>query len=185
MTIFEFEKYIFSNNENLKVNPEEIEEYYQLNINDFILTFNLVKAIYAKIPIKAPSINKFRSNFMLYPSSDISEIKSYCYQFADKSYLEDTTWIKFDEIIINTPFPRDINKTRFLKSQKFYEIKESEYIHFIRIIDKKLVGDFSPLSFEIDIINTIILNKRKQELFDKLRDSIFSNSIEGFDYEIY
>ena len=50
---------------------------------------------------------------------------------------------------------------------------------------KKLKGDFSPLDFEVDVINTIILNKRKQDLFDKLRDSIYNNSTRGVDYEIY
>ena len=60
-----------------------------------------------------------------------------------------------------------------------------EYIHFVRILDKKLVGDFSPISFEEEIINTILLNNRKQDLFDKLRDSIYNNSTRGVDYEIY
>ena len=50
---------------------------------------------------------------------------------------------------------------------------------------KKLIGDYSPLSFEEDIVNTILLNNRKQELFDNLRDSIFNNSVRGVDYEIY
>ena len=58
-------------------------------------------------------------------------------------------------------------------------------MHFIRILDKKLIGDFSPISFEEEIINTILLNNRKQDLFDNLRDSIFSNSVKGVDYEIY
>ena len=185
LILFEFEKYLFSTTIKNPVSYGDIVTYYEENKNDFILPFNLVKALYAKIPLQAPSINQFRSDFLRYPLSDTSEIRSYCFQFAEKSFLEDSTWIKFDEIIINTPFPRDIDKTSFLKTRKFYEIKEEKFIHFIKILDKKLIGDYSPLSFEIDIINTILLNKRKQELFDNLRDSIFINSIEGVDYEIY
>ena len=185
LILFEFEKYLFSTTIKNPISYGDIVTYYEENKNDFILPFNLVKALYAKIPLQAPSINQFRSDFLRYPLSDISEIRSYCFQFAEKSFLEDSTWIKFDEIIINTPFPRDIDKTSFLKTRKFYEIKEEKFIHFIKILDKKLIGDYSPLSFEVDIINTILLNKRKQELFDNLRDSIFINSIEGVDYEIY
>tara|TARA_Y100001960_G_scaffold329542_1_gene421188 strand:- start:1344 stop:2180 length:837 start_codon:yes stop_codon:yes gene_type:complete len=185
LILFEFEKYLFSTTIKNPVSYGDIVTYYEENKNDFILPFNLVKALYAKIPLQAPSINQFRSDFLRYPLSDTSEIRSYCFQFAEKSFLEDSTWIKFDEIIINTPFPRDIDKTSFLKTRKFYEIKEEKFIHFIKILDKKLIGDYSPLSFEVDIINTILLNKRKQELFDNLRDSIFINSIEGVDYEIY
>ena len=185
LILFEFEKYLFSTTIKNPVSYGDIVTYYEENKNDFILPFNLVRALYAKIPLQAPSINQFRSDFLRYPLSDTSEIRSYCFQFAEKSFLEDSTWIKFDEIIINTPFPRDIDKTSFLKTRKFYEIKEEKFIHFIKILDKKLIGDYSPLSFEVDIINTILLNKRKQELFDNLRDSIFINSIEGVDYEIY
>ena len=185
LILFEFEKYLFSTTIKNPVSYGDIVTYYEENKNDFILPFNLVRALYAKIPLQAPSINQFRSDFLRYPLSDTSEIRSYCFQFAEKSFLEDSTWIKFDEIIINTPFPRDIDKTSFLKTRKFYEIKEEKFIHFIKILDKKLIGDYSPLSFEVDIINTILLNKRKQELFDNLRDSIFTNSIEGVDYEIY
>ena len=185
LILFEFEKYLFSTTIKKPISYGDIVTYYEENKNDFILPFNLVRALYAKIPLQAPSINQFRSDFLRYPLSDTSEIRSYCFQFAEKSFLEDSTWIKFDEIIINTPFPRDIDKTSFLKTRKFYEIKEEKFIHFIKILDKKLIGDYSPLSFEVDIINTILLNKRKQELFDNLRDSIFINSIEGVDYEIY
>ena len=86
---------------------------------------------------------------------------------------------------MNVPFPADIDRVRFLKTTSYYETRDEEYIHFVRILDKKLVGDFSPISFEEEIINTILLNNRKQELFDKLRDSIYHNSTRGVDYEIY
>ena len=86
---------------------------------------------------------------------------------------------------MNVPFSGEVDKINFLKSRTYHEIKEEGYVHFIRILDKKLIGDFSPISFEEEIINTILLNNRKQDLFDNLRDSIFSNSVKGVDYEIY
>ena len=185
LILFEFEKYVFSNNKNFDVTAKEIESYYNENINDFILPYNLVKTLYAKLPVNAPSINSFRRDILNYPKSDLADIRSYCYQFAEKSYLEDTIWVKFEDLIINTPFPREIDKTEFLKYRKFYEFNDDGFIHFIRLLDKKVIGDFSPISFEADVINTILINNRKQELFDKLQDSIFSNSLKGIDYDIY
>ncbi len=185
LILFEFEKYLFTNSSVIDISEDEILNYYNNNIDDFILPFNLIKAIYAKIPYDAPSLSSFRNNLRRYPNSDTTEIISYCYQFAEKSFLEDSTWIKFDDIILNVPFQPNIDKIRFLNSRNYYEVREGNFIHFIRILDKKLVGDFSPISFEEDIINTILLNNRKQELFDKLRDSIFNNSVRGIDYEIF
>ena len=185
LMLFEFEKYLFSNSNNINISKQEINEYYEKNSDDFILPFNLVRAIYAKIPDDAPSINVFRNNLRKYPNSDTTELISYCFQFAEKSFLEDSTWIKFDDIIMNIPFPADVDKVKFLTRRTYYETRENEHIHFLRVLDKKLIGDFSPISYEEEIINTILLNNRKQELFDKLRDSIYNNSTKGVDYEIY
>ncbi len=185
LVLFEFEKYLLATSFNEQISNQEIINYYQENKNDFILPFNLVKTLYAKIPDDAPAINTFRNNLRNYPNADTTEIISYCFQFAEKSFLEDSSWIKFDDILMNVPFPGEIDKINFLKSRAYHEIRDDRYIHFIRILDKKLIGDFSPISFEEEIINTILLNNRKQDLFDNLRDSIFSNSVKGVDYEIY
>ena len=185
LMLFEFEKYLFANSNTTDISIDEIVDYYEENIEDFILPFNLVKALYVKVPFDAPSINVFRNNLRKYPNVDTSEIVSYSFQFAEKSFLEDSTWIKFDDIMMNLPFPADTDRTRFLRTRTYYESRDDQYIYFLRILDKKFVGDFSPISFEEEIINTILLNNRKQELFDKLRDSIYNNSIRGVDYEIY
>ena len=83
LILFEFEKYLFSNNKSFEINTKDIESYYNENINDFILPYNLVKTLYAKVPVNAPSINSFRRDILNYPKSDLEDIKSYCYQFAE------------------------------------------------------------------------------------------------------
>ena len=184
LILYEFEKLIFMTNKIPEVRLEEVKKYYDKNINDFILRYNLVKALYVELPLDSPNLSSFISDFKNYPKVDKSSFRSYIYQFSEKSFLEDSIWIKFDDIIMNTDFPNNIDKNRFLKLNNYYRVNSDSKAQFFRFIDKKLVGDFSPLSFETDIINTIILNKRKQDLFNKLRDSIFFNSKEGLDYEI-
>ncbi len=185
LLLFEFEKFIFSTKRNQEITSDEIKKYYSQNVEDFILPYNLVKALYVKVSLEAPDLNNFISNFRKYPNIDANQIRSYCYQFAEKSFLEDSTWIKFDDIILGSPFPASMDKKYFLNTRNFYQIRDNQYVYLYKILDKKLIGDFSPIDFEVDVINTIILNKRKQDLFDKLRDSIFINSTKGLDYEVY
>ena len=185
LIMFEYEKYIYQNNTNFSASKEEIKAYYENNIEDFILQFDLIKALYAKIPKEAPEINAFRKLLKNYPNSEINEIRSYCFRFAEKSYLEDTVWIKFDDILFNNPLMLMENKSQFLKTKSYIENSDNNFYFFVKILDKRIVGENSPLSFESSIINAIILNKKKQEIFDKLRDSIFVNSKKGIDYEIY
>ena len=185
LILFEYEKIMYQNNIEFLVSDEELNKYYENNIKDFVLSFDLVKALYAKIPVDAPDIISFRKRIKEYPDSDINEIRSYCFQFAEKSFLEDTIWVKLDEIILNNPLLLINDKSQFLKKNTYVENVDENYYFFLKIVDKRLIGETSPLSFESNVINAIILNKRKQELFDKLRDSIFVNSKKGIDYEIF
>ena len=185
LILFEYEKITYQNNIDFLVSDEELNKYYENNIKDFVLPFDLVKALYAKIPIDAPDIGGFRKIIKEHPDSDINAIRSYCFQFAEKSFLEDTIWVKLDEIILNNPLLLINDKSQFLKRNTYVENVDENHYFFLKILDKRLIGETSPLSFESNVINAIILNKRKQELFDKLRDSIFVNSKKGIDYEIF
>ena len=185
LLLFEFVKLMLMSNPSQEVSLVELENYYDENIEDFILPFNLVQALYAKISLQVPGLNTFISDLRRYPNTDTDKVLSFIYQFSEKSFIEDSIWVKFDDIVIGTPFPNNIDKNNFLKNRTFYQMRDDEYVYLIKILDKKLKGDFSPLNFEVDVINTIILNKRKQDLFDKLRDSIFINSTKGVDYEIF
>ena len=185
LILFEYEKITYQNNIDFLVSDEELNTYYENNIKDFVLPFDLVKALYAKVPVDAPDIGSFRKIIKEYPDSDINEIRSYCFRFAEKSFLEDTIWVKLDEIILNNPLLLINDKSQFLKRNTYVENVDENYYFFLKILDKRLIGETSPLSFESNVINAIILNKRKQKLFDKLRDSIFVNSKKGIDYEIF
>ena len=63
-----------------------------LNKDDFILPFNLIKTIYAKLPLDAPSINNFRNNLRKYPNSDTSEVISLMYPFSLREILHTFTY---------------------------------------------------------------------------------------------
>ena len=185
LILFEYEKITYQNNIDFVVSDEELNTYYESNIKDFVLHVDLVKALYAKIPVDAPNIGRFRKIIKEHPDSDINEMRSYCFQFAEKSFLEDTIWVKLDDIILNNPLLLINDKSQFLQRNTYVENVDENHYFFLKIVDKRLIGETSPLSFESNVINAIILNKRKQKLFDKLRDSIFVNSKKGIDYEIF
>ena len=115
----------------------------------------------------------------------LKEIKSYAFQFAEKSFLDDSVWVDFDELIATTPLRNINDNSFFLNYNKFLEENDNNYYYFIKIVDYKLAGDISPLSFEYEIIKAIILNKRKKDLLDKLQDSIYLEFIDKIDYEVF
>ena len=148
LILFEYEKITYQNNIDFLVSDEELNTYYENNIKDFVLPFDLVKALYAKIPVDAPDIGTFRKIIKEYPDSDINEIRSYCFQFAEKSFLEDTIWVKLDEIILNNPLLLINDKSQFLKRNTYVENVDENYYFFLKI---------SFLLFQVTLIRVLRL----------------------------
>ena len=185
LILYEYENELLLNNINYSISDSAISKYYTENIKDFLLGSKIVRCLYTKIPLDAPDIIKFKTLIKRYPESDINDIKSYSFQFAEQYFLDDSIWLDFEELIINTPFIELDQESSYLLKNKFLENKDDQFHYFIKIIDFKKPGDISPISFEYDIIKAILLNDRKKELLNKLQDSIYLKFIDQVEYEIY
>lgn len=185
LILYEYENDLISNKTDFSISDFEIENYYAENIKDFILASEIVRCLYSKIPLEAPELIKFKTLISKYPKSSLDEIKSYSFQFSEKHFLDDSIWIEFNELIANTPLIDIEDNISFLKYNKFLETSDENYYYFINIIEYKLSGDVSPLSFESDIIKAILLNKKKKFLLNKLQDSIYLKFVDQIDYEIF
>ena len=185
LILYQYENELLLNNINYSISDSAISKYYTENIKDFLLGSKIVRCLYTKIPLDAPDIIKFKTLIKRYPESDINDIKSYSFQFAEQYFLDDSIWLDFEELIINTPFIELDKESSYLLKNKFLENKDDQFHYFIKIIDFKKPGDISPISFEYDIIKAILLNDRKKELLNKLQDSIYLKFIDQVEYEIY
>lgn len=185
LILYQYENELLSNNINFLISDSSIIKYYNENIKDFILGSKIVRCLYTKIPLDAPDLIKFKTLMKRYPESNINDIKSYSFQFAEQYFLDDSIWLDFEDLIINTPFIELNQEFSYLLNNKLLENQDDEFHYFIKIIDYKTPGDISPISFEYDIIKAILLNDRKKELLNKLQDSIYLKFIDQVQYEIY
>ena len=185
MILYQYENELLLNNISYSISDSAISKYYTENIKDFLLGSKIVRCLYTKIPLDAPDIIKFKTLIKRYPESDINDIKSYSFQFAELYFLDDSIWLDFEDLIINTPFIELNQEFSYLLNNKLLENQDDEFRYFIKIIDYKTPGDISPISFEYDIIKAILLNDRKKELLNKLQDSIYLKFIDQVQYEIY
>ena len=143
LLIYKYEQNLIQQKLDTVVTKEQIEEYYSKNTSNFILTQNLVKGIYIKIPRSAPTIWKVRKWYKSDEEEDVKELEAYCFQHATQTDYFDNEWISFDEILSKMPnlynTPENILKTR-----KNIEIRDDEYYYFLRIISYKPTGETIP-----------------------------------------
>lgn len=185
LMVHSYEKKYIEKHLNTDVSSGNIQKYYDEKSHNFLLKQNIIKCIYVQVPKNAPNLNQFRRNFRAYPDANLEDIKSYCSQFAIKSFLEDTTWLIFDEVIFGTPLEELQNPTQFLENTKFSETSDKDYIYFLKIFAFKISDEVSPLEFIREDIENIIINKRKIALKKELEEKIYDEALQNNVFEIY
>ncbi len=185
LIVHNFEKQYILNNLNTEVSPEDIRQYYEEKSDNFLLKQNIIRCIYAQIPSNAPDLNQFRRNFRAYPESNLEDIRSYCSRFSVKSFLEDSLWVIFDDVINGTPLESIQNKTDFLSRNTYSETTRDDQIHFLKIFDFKISDEISPLEYIREDIRNIIINKRKLTLKKELEERIYNEAREENLFEIH
>jgi hypothetical protein len=185
LMVHEFEKYYINQHLDKQISEEEINSYYNEKFENFILRQNIIRCLFAEVPVEAPQIADFRKLIRSYPETDLEEIQSYCYRFASKSSLESELWLNFDEVIANTPVANIQDKVTFLKNNSYVEVSNENNYYFIRLLDYKISDQISPLEYIRDDIESILINKKKIDLRKQLEEDIYNSAIKNNEFQIY
>jgi len=140
--------------------------------------------IYVKVSRKAPGIDKLKKWYKSDNMKDREQMASYCHQFAENFYLDDTSWLLFDDLLKEIPI-QTYNKELFLQNNTYVEVSDSLSNYFVNIKGFKIRNSLSPLTFETENIRNIILNKRKLELITKMKQDVYDDAANNNKIEIY
>lgn len=184
LVIYAYETELVQQKLDTVVTDEEIEAYYNGHPNDFQLRDNIVKVVYVKVDQKAPNIPKLKTWVKSDKPQDREELEKYCRQYASNYYLDDNSWLLFDDLLKEVPI-ETYNRELFLQNNRFVEVADSTHIYFLNIKGFMTRNSQSPLSFEKENIRSIILNKRKLELIDKMHDDLYNEAVENNSIKIY
>jgi hypothetical protein len=166
------------------VTEEEIATYYEEHAADFQLRDNIVRVIYVKVDNKAPNLPKVKNWVKSEKPADREELDKYCRQFATNYYLDDESWLLFDDLLKEVPI-QTYNRELFLQNNRFIEVADSSSTYFLNIKGFMTRNSQSPLAFEKENIRNIILNKRKLELIDRMHDDLYKEAVNNNSIKIY
>jgi hypothetical protein len=184
LMIYQYQQQMMVQRMDTTVDVSEIDSYYNDNIQAFNLTHPLVKAVFIKIPLEAPNINRARSWYRSNSQEDLQNLESYCYQFADKYDDFGEKWIDVSYLL--RVLPSDVGDIgRFLRNNNYYEVSDSLYYYFVNIRDFRLTGAVAPLEYVSKDIRNIILNNRKIEFLQNLENGIYNEALRENLFKIY
>lgn len=184
LIMYEYESELVKQKLDTVIPEKEISEYYQANQSNFRLRENIVRAGYIIAPESSAAIGRMRNLLRSDKPSDMETLESLCQQNATSFSLEPETWISFNTLQKAIPVSAT-DQEEFLNENRYFEIQDSVSRYMVRIFEYKTKESVSPLSFEVQNIRAIILNKRKMELLSRMEEDLFNDALKKNKFEIY
>lgn len=181
---YAYEKELIHQKLDTLVSEADMEKYYKENQRNFELKDNIIRVSYVKVNRSAPDLEKLKTWYKAEDTASVALLEEYCRKYAENYYLDDGTWLLFDDVLKEIPIVT-YNKELFLQNNKYVEVNDSSSIYFLNIKGFKIKNSMSPLAFEKDNIRTIIVNKRKLDLIDKMKKDVYKDAELNRAFEIY
>ncbi len=179
LLIYAFEQAFLENRLDTTISQEEIEEYYNNNIKDFVLKGFIIKGYYASFKADSLESKDLDQWYKLKEAEDYVNLNSFSQINALNYHLDTTDWIYFDKVLEKLPLEGSIHKSSFIKHKGKIKFEDNGIAYYLNIVDSKLADEISPLSFEIDKIKAIIINKRTQKIRRDLSIDLYDDALKA------
>lgn len=184
LLIYQYQQQMIIQKMDTVVTESEMQDYYVGNLNTFILTSNIVKALLIKLPAETPDLDKVRRLYRSSQPVDIRELEDYCMQFALRYDDFDDEWITFTQLLMEVPIESD-RQDEWLTRNSSAEMKDDQYVYFIVVREYRLRNSTAPYDYIRGQVKTIILNNRRNDFLQKLEDGIYNEAVRSSTLQIY
>ena len=184
LLIYHYQRQLMRERMDTVVSETALENYYANNERIFLLMSNIVKALFIKLPVGTPNINRIRTLARSNEPSNMLELENLCYNYAEKFDDFDENWVSFDRLLVE--LPEEIgNEANFLRQNRFYETRDSLSVYMIVIRDYKLRSSLAPYEYVKDDIRRIIMNSRRFAFIQSLENGIYNEALREKHFKIY
>jgi HEPN domain-containing protein len=184
LVIYQYQRQMMLEKMDTMVTDNEMGNYYSANQESFVLSSNILKALFIKLPAETPNVDKVRILSRSNEQADLQQLETICYQFADKFDDFNEKWIPLNRISVELP-NEIVNEENFLRRTSFYETSDSTFIYIISIRDYKLRSSVAPFEYVRDDIKRIIWNNRRFDFIQSLENGIYNDAIKENNFKLF
>lgn len=169
LLIFAYENKKINDLLNKQISEKEMRQYYEKHKTEFEMRKNIVKINYIKFPVDFKQVETAKKLLFLDNRSEKDEkkLENLCDNYAQNRYMKNE-WLLFEDILKEIPI-NAYNQEYYLQQNKNIELRDTNSIYLIKIIDFKINETYFPFDVVKDNIKEIILNHRRQALATQLR----------------
>lgn len=184
LVIYQYQRQLMLEKLDTVLTESELENYYAANQNSFTLSSNIIKALYIKLPVETPNLDKIKVLARSTDQKDLQQLESLCYQFAEKFDDFKEQWVSMDRLSVELQQKIE-NEDNFLKRNTFFETTDSASVTLISIRDYRLRSSVAPFEYVKDDIKRIIWNTRRFEFIQALENGIYNEALKQNSFKIY
>ncbi|MDR2775062.1 MAG: peptidyl-prolyl cis-trans isomerase [Tannerella sp.] len=175
---YRYQERIIRDKVSAAINEPDQLKYYEENSQQFILSENLIKGLFIKVPVDAPGLENVRKWYMSDSEESLEKIEKYGIQNAIiYDYFYDR-WVNFDEVMAKIPHHIS-NLTQFLRTNKHLEISDDTHVYFLNISDKLPAGSKAPFDYVKLQIQEVLVNRRKIDYLRMFGENLYRDAVKN------
>jgi hypothetical protein len=184
LVIYQYQRQMMLEKMDTLISESEMENYYAGNEKSFLLGSNIVKALFIKLPVETPDLEKIKRLARSNIQNDLQELESICFQFAEKFDDFNEEWIPMSRLSVELQEDID-NEENFLKRNTFFETSDTTSVYLISIRDYRLRSTLAPYEYVKNDIKRIIWNTRRFEFIQSLENGIYNDALKKNSFKIF
>ncbi len=159
------------------VTDEDIERYYNEMGGNFRLNEDIIKCLFAILPVNTPDLKEFRKKITKMDEEEFAEIEQYLYRTAIKYSSDVDRWQPLSTIKVFFPENTIKNEVVVFSTHRLYEVSDEENVYFLLVFDWRKADDIAPIEFVSDKIYTILLNKEKMDFMKETKRELYESAL--------
>ncbi|MCD4709808.1 MAG: hypothetical protein K8R52_03110, partial [Bacteroidales bacterium] len=140
LLIFTYRQKLLQQKMDTVVTESEVLAYYEENNKNFLLSQNVIKGTFIKVPLSAPRLEQLRRWSWNNREEDLDQMEKYCITYAEKFSDFNDTWVNFSSIKIQLPM-KISNPARYLNSYRNIETSDTQFRYLVHITDHLTEGE--------------------------------------------
>lgn len=155
---------------------DQMQSFFEANKDKFILTENVIKGVYMKVPKGAPKLAVLQGWMRSFNAKSLEKIEKYSIQNATSYEYFGNKWVLFNEVANNMPLQVE-NQSEFIARNPYIQLADSNYMYALRILDYKLAGAVEPYEMAKDRIKLLMMNKLKNDYIKTFEKKLYDDAV--------
>lgn len=179
---FNYEEQLIAQKLDSTVSEAETLAFYEENKDQFQLESTILKARMLKISTRAPQ-SEINTLWNSGNPADEAKLEKLTKDWGGKARLDPKKWYKLEEVAAF--LPKGTLTTDNVGSRREGTLNEGGHRYYYRILDVVRGKTTAPLDYVREQANKVILHRRKQQLLEQWKESLFQTELRRENVKLY